>query len=152
MSFVPPDLYQSAANSSSFDYQERDDWYQERGSGWTSFAGVLLLIVGTLNLIEGIAAIGNAHFFVHDANYVFGTLKTWGWIATFAGAIQLVVGVGVIIRNQFARWVGVFILAVGALVALLMMPAYPFWSLSLFALDILAIYGLIAHGSRKADA
>lgn len=43
---------------------------QERGYGWVAFSGVLLLIVGTINTIEGIAAIGNAHFFVHNTNYV----------------------------------------------------------------------------------
>jgi hypothetical protein len=109
------------------------------------------LIVGTLNVIEGIAAIGNARFFVHDTNYIVGTLKTWGWIATCVGALQLAAALGVIVRNQIARWAGIVILAVGALVQLLMMPAYPFWSLSLFALDIVAIYGLIAHGGRMAE-
>jgi hypothetical protein len=28
------------------------------------------------------------------------------------------------------------------------MPAYPFWSLAIFAVDILALYGLIAYGDR----
>jgi hypothetical protein len=31
-------------------------------------------------------------------------------------------------------------------------PAYPFWSLAIFSLDILAIYGLVAYGSRMAKA
>jgi hypothetical protein len=143
--YVTPQTPGSGTASSS------DEWYRERGSGWTSFAGILLLIVGTLNVIEGIAAIGNARFFVHDTNYIVGTLKTWGWIATCVGAVQVAAGLGVIVRNQIARWVGVLILGVGVFVQLLMMPAYPFWSLALFALDILAIYGLIAHGSRTDD-
>jgi hypothetical protein len=32
------------------------------------------------------------------------------------------------------------------------MPAYPFWSLTILAMDILAIYGLIAYGKRIAEA
>lgn len=142
--------YVTPETSGSGTASSHEDWYQERGSGWTSFAGVLLLIIGTLNVVEGIAAIGNARFFVQDTNYIVGTLKTWGWITTCLGAAQLAVGLGVIVRNQLARWVGVVILGAGVFVQLLMMPAYPFWSLSLFALDILAIYGLIAHGSRVA--
>ena len=119
----------------------------ERGQGWVMFAGVLLLLLGTLNVIDGIAAIGNAHFYVANAHYVFADLKTWGWIILVLGVLQLLVGLGVLVENQFARWTGV-ILSLNALAQLLMIPAYPFWSLAIFAIDILAIYGLIAYGQR----
>jgi hypothetical protein len=120
----------------------------DRGYGWIVFSGVLLLLLGTMNVIEGIAAIGNAHFFTANTHYVFGDLKTWGWIVLCIGVLQLAVGLGVYVKNQFARWAGVAVLAANALAQLLMMPAYPFWSLSLFTLDILAIYGLVAYGKR----
>lgn len=125
-----------------------DDWSDERGSGWIAFSGTLLMILGTLNVIQGIAAIGRSHFFASNAHYVFGDLKTWGWVALCVGVLQLLAGLGVFSKNQFARWGGVGILSVGAISQLLMMPAYPFWSLSLFAVDILAIYGLVAYGKR----
>jgi hypothetical protein len=32
----------------------------DRSYGWVAFAGVLLLMLGTLNFIEGLAAIGNS--------------------------------------------------------------------------------------------
>jgi hypothetical protein len=124
------------------------DYDDDRGFGWVAFAGVLLLLVGTMNVIEGIAAIGNASFFVGDARYVFGDLNTWGWVTLCLGVVQGLVGLGVFVKNQFARWVGVGALGLNAIAQLLMMPAYPFWSLSLFALDILAIYGLVAYGKR----
>jgi hypothetical protein len=122
------------------------------GDGWVAFAGVLLLILGTMNTIEGIAAIGNANFFVHGTHYVFASLKTWGWITLILGICQLLVGFGIFARNQFARWVGVFVLSLNALAQLLMIPAYPFWSLALFTIDIVAIYGLVAYGQRIATA
>lgn len=124
----------------------------DRGFAWVVFAGVLLLMVGSLNSIEGIAAISNAHFFVADAHYVFGDLNTWGWVVLCLGAVQLLVGLGVFIKNQFARWTGVVALGLNAVAQLLMMPAYPFWSLSLFAVDVLAIYGLVAYGNRIAES
>jgi hypothetical protein len=127
------------------------DPYEERGGGWIAFAGTLLLMVGTLNVIQGIAAIGNAHFYVANAHYVFGDLKTWGWVVLCLGVVQLLVGVGVFTKNQLARWVGVVGLSLNAIAQLLMMPAYPFWSLSIFAVDILAIYGLVAYGARISD-
>lgn len=126
--------------------------FEERGEGWVAFAGVLLMILGTLNVIQGIAAIGRSHFYVANAHYVFGDLKTWGWVALCIGVLQLLVGLGVFVKNQFARWTGVVVLSLNAIAQLLMMPAYPFWSLTLFAVDILAVYGLIAYGDRIADA
>jgi hypothetical protein len=126
--------------------------FEERGQGWVMFAGVLLLTLGTLNVIDGIAAISNAHFYVANAHYVFGDLKTWGWVALCLGGLQLLVGLGVFAKNQLARWTGVVVLSLNALAQLLMMPAYPLWSLSIFAVDILAVYGLIAYGKRVTDA
>ncbi len=105
-------------------------------------------MLGTLNVIEGIAAIGNAHFFATNTHYIAGDLKTWGWIVLCIGVLQLAVGLGVFVKNQFARWAGVVVLAANAIAQMLMIPAYPFWSLALFTLDILAIYGLVAYGRR----
>ena len=120
----------------------------DRGYGWVVFAGVLLLILGTLNFIEGLAAIGNAHFFVHNTHYIAGSLNTWGWVVLCVGVVEWAVGCGVFVKNQFSRWAGVGILSINAIVQLMMIPAYPFWSLSIFTLDILAIYGLIAYGKK----
>jgi len=124
----------------------------ERGLGWVTFASVLLLILGSLNLIDGIAAISKAHFFVANAHYIISDLNTWGWVVLCLGVLQLVVALGVFAKNQFARWTGVVVLSLNAIAQLLMMPAYPFWALSIFAIDILAIYGLIAYGKRIASS
>jgi len=40
--------------------------------------------VGCFNLIYGIAAVANSHVFTASAHYVFGSLRTWGWIALIA--------------------------------------------------------------------
>jgi hypothetical protein len=137
----------SSSMPSAAAYDREDD----RGFGWVVFAGVLLVMVGVMNTIEGIAAIGNAHFFVHNTNYVFGDLNTWGWIVLCLGVVQMLVGLGVFLQNQFARWTGVVVLSVSAIVQLLMIPAYPFWSLTFFAIDLIAVYGLSVHGKRIAD-
>ena len=125
---------------------------QDRGYGWVVFAGVLLFMIGTINFIMGLAAIGNAHFFVANAHFVAGSLNTWGWVVLCIGVLEWAVGVGVFVKNQFSRWTGVVVLSANAIAQLLMIPAYPFWSLSIFTLDILAIYGLIAYGKRISSA
>ncbi|HSO98692.1 MAG TPA: hypothetical protein VLP43_07050 [Solirubrobacteraceae bacterium] len=138
---------QTAGRSTSAT-EEYGAYEEERGYGWVVFAGVLLLMVGTLNFIEGLAAIGNARFFVGNQHYIVGDLNTWGWIVLCIGVIEWAVGLGVFAKNQFSRWTGVVILSANAIAQLMMIPAYPFWSLSIFTLDILAIYGLVAYGKR----
>jgi hypothetical protein len=144
-----PNQASGARVQPSSDYYAADD---DRGYGWVTFAGVLLLMLGTLNFIEGLAAIGNAHFFTANAHYIAGSLKTWGWVVLCIGVLEWAVGIGVFVKNQFSRWVGIVVLAGNAIAQLLMIPAYPFWSLSIFTLDILAIYGLIAYGRRISSA
>ena len=137
------------SSSGSVAYEGYDE--ADRGYGWVAFAGVLLLILGTINTVEGIAAIGNAHFFTANAHYIAGNLKTWGWVVLCIGVLQLLVGLGVFVKNQFARWTGVLILSLNMIAQLMMMPAYPFWSMAVFILDVLAIYGLVAYGQHIAD-
>jgi hypothetical protein len=73
------------------------------------------------------------------------------WVALCIGVLELIVGVGVFAKNPLARWSGVVVLSLNAIGQLLMMPAYPFWSLIIFAVDIVAIYGLIAYGKRLSS-
>ena len=109
-------------------------------------------MLGTLNFIEGIAAISNSHFFANNTNYIAGSLNTWGWVVLCVGVAEWFVGMGVFIRTSSVAGSGVVILGLNAIVQLMMIPAYPFWSLSIFTLDILAIYGLVAYGGRISSA
>ena len=139
---------QTQGQQGSYSYYDAE----EHGLGWVVFAGVLLLTIGAVNVIQGIAMISRAHFYVLNANYVFGDLRAWGWVALILGAAQVLIGLGVFAKNQFARWTGVVILAFDAIAELLMMPAYPFWSLTIFAVNMFAIYGLIAYGKRISES
>ena len=119
-----------------------------RGLGMITFAAVVMGIVGCFNLIYGIAAIANSHVFVANAHYVFGDLRTWGWITLIIGVLQLIAAAGVVMGNQLARWYGVVVLGLSAIDMMFFIPAYPFWALTILAVDIVAIYGLCAYGSR----
>jgi len=119
-----------------------------RGFGLVIFAAVLLGLAGFLNLIDGIAAIANSHVFVTNAHYVFANLRTWGWITLIIAVLQLLAAAGVVAGNQLARWFGVAVLGLSAIDQMFFLPAYPFWSLIIIAVDIVAIWGLCAYGSR----
>ena len=122
------------------------------GSGWVSFAGTMLAIVGTLNIVYGIGAIDDAKVYVGDAEYVFAELKTWGWFLVIVGAVQFVAAFSIWNRAGWARWVGIGSAGANAVLQLLFMPAFPLLSLALFAVDVLVIYALIQYGGERAEA
>src|SRR3954451_7650159 len=144
---VQPSADRSAQARYDVSY-DRSGSERDRGDGWLAFSVVLLGIAGILNIIGGIAAIGDSKFYVGDAKYVFGSLHSWGWTTLIIGALELLVAAGIMARNQAARWVGVVVISLNAIAQLLMIPAYPFWSLSIFTLDVLALYGLTAYGHK----
>src|ERR1700755_1536305 len=120
-----------------------------RGYGLVLFAGVLLLVSGFWNLIYGIAAIAQSHVFVANAHYVFGNLRAWGWVTLIFAILLLIAGGGIMGGNQLARWVGVGVLGLNLIEQMFSIPSYPFWSLTIIALDVVALYGLCAYGSRE---
>ena len=121
----------------------------DRGYGWVAFAGSMLMLVGTINFIYGIAAISNSKFFVANTTYVIGDLNTWGWVMLCLGTIQLLAGGGIFAGSQLSRWIGVLAAGGNAVAQLLFISAAPFLALSLFTIDILVIYGLIAYGHKR---
>ena len=120
-----------------------------RGYGLVLFAGVLLLVSGFWNLIYGIAGIAQSHVFVANAHYVFGNLRTWGWITLIFAILLLIAGGGIMVGNQAARWFAIAVLGLNAIEQMFSIPAYPFWSLTIIAMDVVALYGLCAYGSRE---
>jgi hypothetical protein len=121
------------------------------GWGWVIYAGVIMLIASVVNVMFGIAAIAGSSFYVSETRFVIGSLNTWGWFLTILGALQFFIAFGVLLRLEWARWTGILLTAVNAIVLLLFLPAYPFIALSAFVLDVLVIYGLVAHGRWTAE-
>jgi hypothetical protein len=112
------------------------------------FVAILLLIAGTLNIIYGIAAVGNAHFF-NGTQYVFSSLHTWGWITIIVGVIELAAGLSLIAGRAFGRIVGIIAAIMGALESLLSIGGtHPWWSLAIFALCLWILHGLIVFGEE----
>ena len=121
-----------------------------RVTGWWVFAGILLLIAGTLNVIWGIGAISDAKFFIADQKYIISSLHTWGWVTLILGVVELIAAFSLFSGGGFGRWIGIFAAALASISALLSIPAYPFWSLCIFALSIIIIYELAKAPERTA--
>jgi len=121
-----------------------------RGEGRAAFAAVLLMIAGTLNVIYGIAAISDAKFFTDNVQYVFSGLHTWGWITVILGVIEVIAGVSLAGGGTFGRVLGIFAASLVAIESIIAVGgAYPFWSLSIFALSVIILHGLIVYGEPE---
>jgi hypothetical protein len=141
-----------SSGSSAGSRAEPSSRAEPEASGWVLFAGVMILIAGTMNLIYGIAAIAESSFYVSNTRFVFSDLKTWGWIVTIIGAIECTAALGIWARQPWARWTGVTIATLNGVAQLLFIAAFPLLSLAVFTLDVLVIYGLIAHGGESEGA
>ncbi len=120
-----------------------------RGVGRAVFAATLLLIAGVLNVIYGIAAVSNSHFF-DNGTYVFSSLHTWGWITIIIGIIQGTAGVSLLGGGGYGRFIGIFAAALGAIESLLNVGGpHPFWSLGIFALCLWVLHGLVVLGEEE---
>jgi hypothetical protein len=142
--YVPP-----ASDRGEMDYSYYED---DAGYGLVTFAGVMLLIAGVLNTLYGIAAIDKANFYINDAKYVFGDLQTWGWFLVVLGVVQLFAAFAIWRGTAWGRWFGVACATVNAVLQMLWIPAYPILAITLLAIDIAVIYGLLAYGGRRRAA
>jgi uncharacterized membrane protein (DUF2068 family) len=127
-------------------YEDREPAY---GFGWVLYAGIMLMIVGSVNFLFGVAAVSNSAFYVHDANFIFSDLKTYGWIILVIGAIQFCAAFAIWAGTEWGRWVGVATAAVNAIAQLTFIAASPLLSLAVFSADILVIYALLAYGGQQ---
>jgi hypothetical protein len=121
-----------------------------RGAGRATFAAILLLIVGTLNVIYGVGALDSANIFVNERRFIFSNLNTMGWILIILGAIQLIGGFSLLAGNTFGRIIGIVAGSLSAISALLSVGgANPWWSLGIFALSLWVVYGIVVLGQDE---
>jgi hypothetical protein len=120
----------------------------EQRSGWVTFAAVMLLIAGVLNVIYGIAAIADSSFFIHDTRYILSGLSTWGWVTLILGVLQVFAAFSLWGGGLYGRVFGIGAASLSAIAALLSIPAYPLWSLAIFALDLIIIHQIATRGTE----
>ena len=121
-----------------------------RGAGRVTFAATLLLLAGTLNIIYGLGALGDARVFVGDQRFIFTNLSSLGWVLILLGVIQLSGGFSLISGNTYGRVIGLVGAGLGAIGALLSVGgAYPWWSLAIFALCVYVIHGILVYGEEE---
>jgi hypothetical protein len=121
-----------------------------RGAGRATFAAILLMIVGTVNIIYGIGALDDARIFVNDQRFIFTNLNTMGWVLIILGVVQLTAGFSLVAGNTYGRVIGIVAGSLGALGALFSIGgSNPWWSLAVFALCVWIVYGIVVFGEDE---
>ena len=115
--------------------------------GLTVFAGIMMIMLGVLQAIQGVVALFNDDFYVVGQKWVFEfDLTTWGWIHLVVGALVAVAGFFVFQGLLWARLIGIAVAAVSIGLNFMWLPYYPMWSLLIIALDVFVIWALTVHG------
>jgi hypothetical protein len=120
-------------------------------SGWAAFAGVIMVIVGSLDALWGLGGILNDDVVVVGGQgAIIANVTTWGWVHLILGSIMAVTGLGLLLGNEAARWFGVLFVAINAISQIVWFPAAPLWAFLLIVLDVTIIYQLTARWSAQA--
>jgi len=121
------------------------------GFGWKVFAGIMILIVGVLNVFDGLVGLTQENYvkqFTNGQLPVTNNIKTWSWVVLIIGVIMILAGFLIFSGNMFGRVVGILVASLNLLVQLAYLNHNTFWSFTMILIDILVIYGLAAHGGR----
>ena len=128
------------------------DTYESSGTGWKTFAGIMIIIVGTFNVIDGLRALTSSNQVENALGNtelpLTNDVKTWGWVVLIIGAVMILSGFLIFSGNMFGRIVGVLVAGGNMIVQISYLDHNPFWSFTIIIVDVLIIYGLVAHGGR----
>jgi hypothetical protein len=119
------------------------------GAGWIGFAGIMLILVGFFNVIDGIAAIRNSDYVVNQL--LFSNLDAWGWFFVIWGVLQICAGFAVIGGAAWAAVVGIVTAFFNAIAQLSWIGVNPWWATIAIVIDVLIIYGLVVYGGRGRE-
>ena len=124
---------------------------REEPTAWVGmiiFGGIMMLMMGGFQIIEGLVALFNDEYYFVTRNGLIVSLDytAWGWTHLIIGLIAVCAGIGVLLGQMWARVVGIIIAVVSALANIAFLSAYPVWSTIVIATDVLVIYALTVHG------
>jgi hypothetical protein len=120
--------------------------------GWIWFAGLLMMLNGGFNAIDGLVALLKNEVYVQTKNHlILFDYTGWGWIMLIIGAIQILVGVALLYGAYWARIAAIVIVCLSALAQITFITAYPLWSMAVIAIDVLVLWALTVHGGEAEE-
>jgi hypothetical protein len=146
---MSPNPHRSPMATGEVGVTDQPEIYSSPWVGWIAFAGVIMVMLGTFHVVQGLVALFNSDYYlVRSSGLVINVdFTAWGWVQLIGGIITMVAGFGVFIGQVWARSVGVIVALGSALLNVGFLAAYPLWSLLMIALDVIVILALTVHGS-----
>jgi vacuolar-type H+-ATPase subunit I/STV1 len=121
-------------------------------TGWVAFAGILMIVLGAFNIIDGLVALFREQVFVVGKDRLLAfDFTTLGWILLILGIIMVLAGFAVLAGRTWGRVVAVVLVVLNAIGQLAFISVAPIWSIMVIAIDVIVIYALVAHGREMAE-
>ena len=121
-------------------------------AGWIGFAGILMLIVGAIDFLQGLIALFDDNYYVVTASgFLVVDLTGWGWIMLIWGVLLVLAGLGLVAGQGWARWFTIVVVALNFIAQLgfLGNSQYPLWTMTALALNVIVLYALTARWSES---
>ncbi|MET9316118.1 hypothetical protein ABZX12_30240 [Kribbella sp. NPDC003505] len=129
-------------------------------AGLVVFAGVMLVVIGLVNVFEGFVALfDDERLVITPDKLIVVDVTGWGWFLLISGLLLLAVGCGLLAAQTWARITAIVVVGLHVILQIVSLGAYPVWSLLMIALDTAVLYALTAGWSgareridRRAEA
>ena len=119
--------------------------------GWIWFAGIMMIVMGAFNAIEGLVGLFRGEYYVANGEQVIVfDLTTWGWITLLLGVLVALAGGALLSGAAWARVVTVMLAAVNAVAQLAFVSVHPLWSTIVITLCVVVIWAVVVHGNEAA--
>jgi hypothetical protein len=114
--------------------------------GVALFAGVVLMMLGATHILEGIVGITNQALYEQHVSYAYDmNSTTWGIINIAIGALGLVIGLGIVVGQQWARLAGVGVALLSGLASFAFLPYYGSWGLVTMGFAFVVLWALMTQ-------
>ena len=117
-------------------------------TGWVSFAGWLMIMIGAIDVFEGLIAVIRDKYYVLAPNQIIVfDMTTWGWLTIIWGIVICFAGWGLITRAGWARWFTIVVGSINVLAQLAWLGSatYTLWSLTVITFTIIVLYALMVR-------
>ena len=121
-------------------------------AGWIGFAGVLMLIVGTIDFIQGLIALfADDYYVVSQSGFLVIDVTGWGWVMMIWGVLLVLGGLGLLGAQSWARWFTIVVVSLNffAQLGFLGNSQYPLWTITALALNVIVLYALTARWNES---
>jgi hypothetical protein len=121
-------------------------------AGWIGFAGILMIVIGSIDFVQGLIALFKENYYVvSGAGFLVVDLTTWGWVMLIWGVLLVLAGLGLLGAQGWARWFSIVIVVLNffSQLGFLGNSQYTLWALTGLTLNIIVLYALTARWSES---